>query len=137
LEVGAGVALGGAVGAGVGVEPPPPPWLPPLVGLGVGVGVPVGDGLGVGVVHGFHQRQQVPFGLVPWWHSLGEAVADDVAVAVGVGVGLAAADAPETPASMSANTPGSRVTAARALRRPRRAGAPIAFAFIDVLQRTS
>ena len=110
--VGAGVGL--AVGVGVGPPPPPMPCLPPPVGVGVGVAVGVGVGDGV-VVHGLRLGQQVPFGLVPWWQTLGVGVG--AGVAVGEGVGLGAAAAPEAPASMSAKTPGSSAIS-RATSRP-------------------
>lgn len=45
-----------------------------------------------------------------------------------------AAAAPDTPASMSAKTPGSSATAARALGRLLRVSLPMTFALIDVIQ---
>jgi hypothetical protein len=109
--------------------------MPPPVGLGVGFGVPVGVGVGEGVViHGFFREQQLPSGRVPWWQVRGAGEGDDVAVAVGEGEGLAAAATPEAPASMSANTPGSKAIAVRPLRRRRGVSSVVTFALIDVFQ---
>ena len=126
VAVGAGVEVGADVGAGV--EPPPPLLLPPLTGFDVGLGVAVGDGIGVG------HECDLRFGAVPLGHSVGVAAGVKASVPAVVGVRLAAADAPETPASMSANTPGSRANAARLRGRQGRVSLPITFAFIDVFQ---
>jgi len=58
----------------------------------------------------------------------------EVGVAVGLGDELTAAAAPETPASMSAKTPGSSAAAARPLGRRRGANPLNTCALIDVIQ---
>ena len=119
----------------MGVEPPPPPLLPPLVGFDVGLGAGVGVGVGAGVVlHGFDLGQHFPLGLVPYRHPVGVGVGAGVADAVAVGVELVAAATPETPASISATTPGSSAIAVRPLGRRGRVSMLMTFAFIDVLQ---
>ena len=90
--------------------------------------------MGVGVGHGFLRGQQVPWAFVPWRQTLGVGAGVDVGVAVGEGVGVAAAATPDTPASMSANTPGSNATAARPLGRRRGVSLRMMFAVIDVFQ---